>query len=437
MKPSSTLLAILLTVSAATRAQVVPPTTGPAGLSVSGILRYDLRYSQTAQVGGSQGGQQWSYASGDASYANASQRLPFSMQYGGGYGLNWAGSSSTGNIFQHLSLSQGIAGRAWNLTASDNVSYSFETPTTGFSGVPGTGEPIGGSGSTTPPDQTILALNTRTLDNFATIGFTDRLNYAWSLNAGGSSGQLRYIDNNGLDMDTLMANAGITRRLNALNSISGQYSFSRYNYSGVSFTTQANSAQLSYSRLWNRQISTSASVGPQWLSSSDSNTMPSSTRISVSALASDTFRHGAASLIYNHGTTGGSGYMLGAKMDSVSANLSREFGRNLTVEMTGSYMRTASLIAAELSIGPDGNVTVIPLNVAGVSNTRYGGAQATRKLGRYLNVFASYTAISQSSDLQITSQNSSSSYNANILNGLYQVIGFGIGYSPREKHLKK
>jgi hypothetical protein len=63
-----------------------------------------------------------------------------------------------------------------------------------------------------------------------------------------------------------------------------------------------------------------------------------------------------------------------------------------------------------------------------VTNARYGGAQATRRLGRYFNLFANYTAIDQSSNIQNS---------ANILNGMYQVIGFGIGYSPREKYFRK
>jgi hypothetical protein len=69
--------------------------------------------------------------------------------------------------------------------------------------------------------------------------------------------------------------------------------------------------------------------------------------------------------------------------------------------------------------------------------------QATRKLGRYFSAFASYTAIDQSTNLQINEQITgggttlSNSSNANILSGLYQVISFGIGYSPREKHLNK
>jgi hypothetical protein len=411
MKPSYTILALLFTVSAATEAQVVPAVTshaGSAGLAVSGVLRCDLRFSQTSQFGYGQDGREWSMASGDASYANTAKRLPFSMQYGGGYGWTWAGPSSPGSTFQSLSLSQGINGRSWNLSASDNVSYTFETPTTGF------------SGAASSTDQTVLALNSRTLDNTATIGIGHKLDSASSLNIGGSSGQMRFIDGNGQDMNTVTADAGISRRLNARDSASGQYSFSRYSYgnagsySGTSAAqisfSQTNTMQLSLSRQWKPQISTSASVGPQWISSSNSAVLPSSTGISASASFSYAFRFGTAGVSYSHGTTGGSGYMLGAETHDAGGNFTRSIRKILNVELNASYMRTAELV---------GNYE---------TKAKYGGAQATWRLGRYLNTYASYTAADQSSSIKNS---------ATILNGLDQSLTYGIGYSPRVVRLRK
>ncbi|MGD0800039.1 MAG: hypothetical protein ABR906_01860 [Terracidiphilus sp.] len=426
MKLSYTLLAVVLTASAATRAQDATATTGApaqAGQPVSGTLHYDLRYSQATQLGNNEGGVEVIFASGDASYANISKRLPFSMQYGGGYSWSWGGQPSTGNVFQHLALSQGVIGHAWKLAASENVSYSFETPTTGFSGVPGTGGSLSGSGS---PDQTILSLNSRTVDNTTTVSFTDRLNHAVSLNAGGSWGQLRFIDGNGEDTNTQMAMGGITRRLDARNSISGQYSFLQYSYSGISYTAQTNTLQFGYSRQWNRQFSTAVSAGPMWISSSGTPgagiaPAPDSTMLSLDASANYVLRRGSASVSYTHGTTGGSGYFLGSKIDNVSANYSRNFGKKLTTEVTGAYMRTASLSA----LGP--------FKITGVTNAKFVGGQATRRLGHYMNVFADYTAISQSSNVQISLLN----YNSTVLNGVYQVISFGIGYSPRDRRFGK
>jgi hypothetical protein len=122
-------------------------------------------------------------------------------------------------------------------------------------------------------------------------------------------------------------------------------------------------------------------------------------------------RSESASLNYNRGINGGVGYLPAGTVDSVNGDFSREFGRDLTIGLTGAYERTASLQTS-----------------GGVTEARYGGAQATRRLGRYLNVVASYSAIDQSSSL--TSQ-------TNVLNQLYQVISFGIAYSPRETHLRQ
>ena len=115
----------------------------------------------------------------------------------------------------------------------------------------------------------------------------------------------------------------------------------------------------------------------------------------------------------------------------------RDFGHSLTVGVTGSYMRSASLIAAEMVFDSHGVYYLVPLSITPVTNARYGGIQATRKLGRRFNAFANYTAIDQSSNMQIAVQNTSLGYNTNILNGLTQVIGFGVAYSPREIHLRK
>jgi hypothetical protein len=257
-----------------------------------------------------------------------------------------------------------------------------------------------------------------------------------------------FIDGNGENTNTLSANAGITRRLNARNSVSAMYSFSRFNYGAITSgapsteqisSSQVNSAQISFTRQWNRHITTSASAGPQWVSSSNSAIVPSSTRFSANASAVDTFRFGTASLMYSRGTTGGSGYTPGAESDVVMANFGRSFsfGKNLTVGVTGSYSRTSSLIAYEFEFACTiNNVTyicLVPLSYKPVTDAGYGGVQATRKLGRNFNAFASYTAIDQSSNLQTPVPGS----NATILNSMYQVISFGIGYSPREKHLKK
>jgi hypothetical protein len=117
-------------------------------------------------------------------------------------------------------------------------------------------------------------------------------------------------------------------------------------------------------------------------------------------------------LSYTQGASGGAAVttQIGVHRYDAMAGLSRKFGRNLNVNVTGTYMRTQGLVQT------------------GVTNSEYGGVAVTRQWGRYIVVNANYTAIHQSSSAALP---------ANAISGLYHVIGFGIGYSPRETHLRK
>jgi hypothetical protein len=68
------------------------------------------------------------------------------------------------------------------------------------------------------------------------------------------------------------------------------------------------------------------------------------------------------------------------------------------------------------------------LQQSGVTNGKTGGASATQRLGRYITASINYSALQQSSSAVLPT---------NAISGLSQVIGFSIGYSPREMHFKK
>jgi len=406
MKTTLTFLAFLFTVCAAANAQVVP-----AGTAGAATLNYSLRYSQTADFyGNGLGNQQRAVASGDLNYMNGSERLPFAVDYGGGYIWTIAGPSYDTGLFQRLLLSQGIVWRKWKATVSDDVNYTPQAPTTCFSGIPGIGEPIGGCGTTPPSDQSILTLNTHTVNNIASGNVGHPLNYATTLSAGGSSELRRYPDGNGLGINQLMANAELTRRLNARNTLTGTYMFSQYSYPDYGFSFQANSLLFGYRRSWNPKITSDISAGPEWKDSSNSAVVPSSTTVAANAAVRYQYRFVTASLTYSRAANNGGGYLFGAESDSVRANYTREFGRKLTIGLTGDYMRTSGLIHN------------------GVTNAKFGSAQATRLFGRHFTAFAIYTAIDQSSSSQLPT---------NAITSLMQVIGFGVSYSPRKTHISE
>jgi hypothetical protein len=413
MKKTLTFLALLFTVATAAHGQTAPEAT--AGKAE---LNYSARYSQNAEfLSDGLGDSQNAILSGNVGYANGFKRLPFALTFGGGYDWNIAGTSIGDGFFENLLLSQGIVGRKWNIQISDNVSYLNQAPITGFSGVPGTGEPISGSNPSPPSIQTILTLNTRTVSNAANGQFQRNVNFATTLTLGGGSQLLRYPDGNGLDTNALTANAGLTRRLNARNSLSGQYAFTDYSYPGnnpdlsqpvSNFLT--NAAYFGYERKWNRQITTNVSVGPEWLASSNSAAVPSSTSVAGNATASDQFRFGSASLNYSRQVSGGGGYLVGAETDSISAGFARDFEKKLSINLTGGYMRTSGLANQ------------------GEYEGKFGAAMATLRLSRYFTAFASYTGTDQSTPSSLTGT-------GNVLSGLWQVVSFGVGYSPREKRV--
>jgi hypothetical protein len=415
MKPSLAHMAIFFTIISAARAQVVPAATGPAGLAVSGTLHYDLRYTQTARFStGNAGDSQMNTLSGEVTYANANSARPFSLAYSGGKTWTLSGANGEAGVYQHLMASQGFLRRSWAFNLNDNVSYMPLAPTTGFSGIPGVGNLPGTPGT---PAQPILTLNTRSVTNQAGANFTRRLDRATNLGLTGSYGIIRFLDGNGLETNSLQAGPQITRRLNAQNSIIGQYSISHFNYVGSTVSMGTQSAQFGFTRMWNRRLKTSATAGPEWIHGSAGSNIPSSTNLTMNANATYDARSMSLTLGYTQSASGGAGVatQVGVHNKDVFAGLTRRQGKNLTFGFTGSYMRTQGLQQQQ----------------AGVTNSKYGGVSATQRWGRYIEVFANYTAIQQSLSLAIITSNS------NAISGLSQVIGFGIGYSPREMRLKK
>ncbi len=74
-------------------------------------------------------------------------------------------------------------------------------------------------------------------------------------------------------MNMTAANAGPTWRLDARNSLIGNYLYSQFNYPDYSFSLTTNAVTLGFEREWNRKITTNVSAGPQWLSSTESATV--------------------------------------------------------------------------------------------------------------------------------------------------------------------
>ncbi len=421
MKTTLKVMALIFAVSGAARAQVAPAATGPVGMGAPGKVHYALRYSETAQFSNAIGNLQTSSASGSADYENGNQRYPFAFNYGGGYTWTLTGPSYETGLFQRLLLSQGIVGRKWRLDASDDVSYLPQTPITGFAGIPGIGEPIGVTNPTPSTSQSILVLNTHIVDNIAQGELEHSFSAGTSVAGGGSSEILRFPDGNGLNSDAETGNGQLQKRLNGRNSLSGRYIYSRFTYPdfGVDFGTQT--AMFGYQRQWSRTITSTVSAGPEWISSNVPTAVPSSTNVSVNASLGYLLRFTSASLSYTRGVNGGAGYLIGGEVDSAQGNLQRGFGPNLVLGFTVGYQRTSGLNGSSTNPVP-------ALNTTGVTDATFGGAQGTWRIGENFIVFANYTG---------TDQWSTSSLPTSALSQFQQILGFGVGYSPRVGHIRQ
>jgi hypothetical protein len=410
MKRILKVLAVLLGACGVARAQVQPAATGPHKIAIGGTLQYSLRYAQTADIysNGVQN-EQVSVASGNVRYGNDSERLPFSAMFGAGYGWVDSGPSYGGGFFENLLLSQGLVGTSWNMTVSDELGYRKESPSTGFTGVPGTGEPIGQQNPSTS-DQGIVGINTIILNNNLDGEFRDRITNAFTLNTGAASTRLIFPDGGGIDTDTFTAHGGLTDRLNARNTVFGDFQYADYSYSSNGVKFQSDAMLMGWDRTWNRKISSSVSAGPQWIISSDSLLTPSSARFAANASVRDKIRHGSLTLAYVHASNGGGGYVFGAEQDTVNATVEQQYTRRTVLQLTGGYRRVR-----ELSNG-------------GVTDGKFGAAEVTRKLGINFSAFASYTA---------TYQNSSSLLPHSALNQLWQVFSVGIGFTPQPIHFRR
>ena len=428
MKTALTLL--LATAPAALFAQASPTASIPVLSNlripkINGNLQYGLNLSEIvntgyANSGGTSNVTKQTSISGDVGYTNRSETAPFSMIYTGGVQFG----TYTGT-FQTIALTQGWIHKGWSLNASDVASYLPQSPTVGLSGIPGTGDlglpPIVGGG----PSQSIISLNSNRVSNSLSGSATRALTSRTSLSAGASYGKLYFFgDSGGLDSNQISANVTASRRIDARTSanISGIYSQFSFGI-GDGSVFKSEGATVGIQRQLRRDLTFTASAGPQWINAAPALQIPSRLSTTASFGLSLSRRIANFSVNYFRGVNGGSGAQAGALSDSVSGTASRAFGINWASSINLGYTRSSSLSDAR----PTANV--ISLYNNSNYSTLYVGIQASRRISRSVSAYASYTASNQT-------------YNAvngvvppGVLNGLVQSFAFGISYSPRSLHL--
>jgi hypothetical protein len=432
-------MALILTMSSISYGQAVPAGVvatspnvagvGPSFSALDGVLHYSLSASEVVQYGYYGAGEANSSAalSGNVSYSAKSVIYPFSMLFAGGVLLpNQAGQGVS--TYESIAASQGWVTRDWVFGVSDSFSFLPQSPTTGLSGIPGVGDlgviPIQGPGA--GPAGGILSVEGDRYSNALSGSVERQIGHAMSVSGSGSYAILNFLGSspNGLNSTEIGAGVSLNRRLDARSSVSLNGNYATYSYGGPNAGPaepdfQSKSVSVSYSRLLSRAFSASVYVGPQWVSSSDSALIPSSTNVSVGASLSYTHRFTNASVGFSRGVNAGSGVLPGALSDSVNASVGRSYGRNWVASASGAYVHSTGLTA----IGVGG--TLVPVNEQ--FDTVYGGLQVTRRINTHFSGYVSYSVQHQSNNYSLAAQDAFS--------GTSQTFGVGISFSPRSTRL--
>jgi len=418
-------------------AGVATVDTGPNPLAPDGVLHYALSASEIVQLGYYGSGEVTSSAvlSGDVAYNSKSVARPFSLIFAGG--LLLPNQSEQGvTTYEHVSASQGYVTRHWIFNLSDTFSFLPESPTTGLSGVAGVGDigviPV--QGPAEGPAGGVLTVSGNRIGNTLGGSVERQITPATSISGSGSWAVLRFVDSQaeGLDYSQTSGVVAVNRRIDQRSTVSVGAVYSVFDYSGLDAgpaepNFQSRGLHLSYQRLLSRTLSMSATIGPQWVSSSDSALIPSSLDVAGSADLTYSRRFTHASLFYSRGVNGGSGVLPGALSDVVGFGVGRSYGRDWVVSLSGAYTHSSGLTDLAGLNTLEGTTPSSPTPVHETYETVYGGVQVRRRISTNLSGYLSYTAQNQSTNYSLGSQNA--------LTGTSSSFGIGISFSPRSTSL--
>jgi hypothetical protein len=408
-------------------AEAAPISTGFSLPTTLGTLQYAVNASESLVWGyyGTSGPTSSTNISGDLAYLSSSRQHPFSMVLTAGHSFGEFGQP--GYSFVGLSLSQVANIGRWNFVVSDSINYLPGTPAAGLSGISGLGDlgvnPVQVSGDT---GQGLLTNYSNRISNDVVAGVSRQLTGRTSINASGSYQINRFLDNaitssnqssGGLDSDSYSGQGGITHQMNPRSSISGNYSYSKSTYPNDSFGVPSygfvsQTASGVYSYRFNRKLSFSAAAGPQW-TTVQGGANSNSTSLFADVSANYAGKRVNSSLVFVRSTNNGFGVIAGGLSDSVVLSGGRTFDAVWNVAGSASYTGTSNLAQANLS--------------AYSANTYVESIQVSRAIVRNLSGFISYSFEDQSS--------SGLGSNVDGFSGRYQVLGFGLTYSPAALHL--
>lgn len=411
----------LLAWSAQIHAQAAPAALGPRffqGFNVpdtAGTLHYSLNAAERVLFGYNGANTTISQTDlfADVGYLSGSEASPLSVLYSGGYLFNTAAQPSA--FFHSLDVSQTIQKKHLNFVVADSFRYLPETPTGGLSGLAGLGNPgtppigtVGGSG------QGILTPYATRIDNIASgsVGFP--LTGLTSIHFIGDYAILRFPSvASAIENNVYSVGAGAKHIINQRNLVSADYVYRNFKFLNLNGSFVIQDLTAGYTRHWTRKFSTFLAAGPQFTSGSLLASNSSSLDYTITAEGTYIGSNSTLDAGYVRATNSGSGVTYGARNDTVRVTAGHKLSRQTSGSLTVGYARTEGLaVIASQSFN---------------TSTFLGTVQLDHAITPTISTYASYTGENQSVG--------GVANGVTPLNGLVQVVAFGISYSPRPIHV--
>jgi hypothetical protein len=289
-------------------------------------------------------------------------------------------ASSFSSSYHDLSFSPTLTFGRWVVHLRDDLRVS---PEQSFGGLDIAGAPLPASDaaltSVTPllePPETIATGWAERLDNTALAEVDYSLSRRSTVTFSGSYGLLHFFQSGYIDGATAQGHAGYTYRLTPRDSMAVTYNYSLMSFTGTTTRTVSHLAQLSFSHTLAARWSFQVAGGPELLQFQGLG-LPSGSQLTWSLTSSLNYltHHNAYALQYFRGITGGSGVILGAETEGLTASVSRSLTRYWSGALNG---------------GAAQNTGLVPSQALPQFDYWFAGGNIGRPLGRHLHFNLNY-----------------------------------------------
>jgi len=324
-----------------------------------------------------------------------SRRSALNLDYRPGLLVYDRGTVGT-EIIQQFNITEKFYLRRWTLVLGNDFSYLPQSPIGlgGFvgggaanSGIPGVGGGLTNFNPFFVPGQSI-----QTLGNRISNAFVGQAQYTFgprsSVNFSGTYGLVHFFDTGLLNSRDLALRLGYDYTISAKQTFTVAYSRNQIFFSPGIPGFSSDSVLVGYRRTISGRMSLIVESGPQF-SHFQGGVSGSSTRVAYhvrGVLRYRTLRN-TIELSYQHRLSEGSGVLVGAQTDLVSASIARIVSRNWTATTSANFNHNSSLNQTT------GAVTNFHFN------SWNGNISASRRLGQSTNIQFQYNVSRQTSNV--------------------------------------